>query len=61
MLGAAQLFDGERSGRTLAQLYHHLKDQDAAVCRRAVAVRDDVEKGIGGRFHNGLDNRELEQ
>jgi hypothetical protein len=61
MLGAAQLFDGERGGRTLAQFYRHLKDQDAAVCRRAAVVRDDVGEGIGRWFCGELDNGELEQ
>ena len=61
MLGAAQLFDGERGGRTLAQFYRHLKDQDAAVRHRAVVVRDDVGEGIGRRFCYGLCDGELEQ
>eukprot|EP00957_Ditylum_brightwellii_P097432 7420863-Ditylum_brightwellii.AAC.1 len=61
MLGAAQLFDGERDGRTLAQFYRHLKDQDTAVHRRAAVVRDDMGEGIGRRFCGELDNGELEQ
>eukprot|EP00957_Ditylum_brightwellii_P142126 10828825-Ditylum_brightwellii.AAC.1 len=61
MLGAAQLFDGDRGGRTLAQSYCHLKDQGAAVCHRAVVVRDDVGEGSGRQFCGELDNGELEQ
>eukprot|EP00957_Ditylum_brightwellii_P150243 11441717-Ditylum_brightwellii.AAC.1 len=61
MLGAAQLFDGERGSRTLAQFYCHLKDQDAAVCRREVVVRDDVGKGIERWFCDGLHDGDAEQ
>eukprot|EP00957_Ditylum_brightwellii_P075399 5730170-Ditylum_brightwellii.AAC.1 len=61
MLGAAQLFDGEKGSKTLAQFYRHLKDQDAAVSRRAAIVRDNVGEGIGRRFCGELDDGELEQ